>query len=418
MVSWTKPRSVNLRALLTRLLTTWRSRTGSPMIRRGAAGSTRRRGRGSFARALREQAGHGLGHSSTSTGTLFELQLAGLDLREVEDVVDDRQQALARLGDHLGEAALARRHVACRQQLGHHHDAVHRRADLVAHGGEEVGLGAVGGLGGVARLAQVAVRSATSCSRLRRCASSRASRSRMSPQHAVEAVDQFADLAVARVLDRARRSCAAGGTRAMAAHQPLQRPGDAALQAPGHQQADHQRDQPPSAVIASVASRRSDRPAVPPIRITRPTGRPPSMIGARHSTVRLENRSEDRLLAVERRTSPTSRAPLPRLGQRRPVGASAFGVEDIRHVADRPDGGQRRRLRRGPRPTCGGRGDEHLRGREQRVAAALRVLQRIAATSRCRRTRSCRCRRPPAPGRPACGCNDAGVPARLLPPAH
>ena len=39
----------------------------------------------------------------------LELELAGLDLREVEDVVDDRQQRLARAADRLGVLALLRR---------------------------------------------------------------------------------------------------------------------------------------------------------------------------------------------------------------------------------------------------------------------------------------------------------------------
>ena len=55
----------------------------------------------------------------------------------------------AGLGDHLGEAALLGRQLAGGQHLGHHHDAVHRRADFVAHGGQEVALGDVGGLGGL-----------------------------------------------------------------------------------------------------------------------------------------------------------------------------------------------------------------------------------------------------------------------------
>ena len=39
-------------------------------------------------------------------------------------------------------------------QLGHAEDAVHGRADLVAHVGQELALGAVGGLGGLLALAQ------------------------------------------------------------------------------------------------------------------------------------------------------------------------------------------------------------------------------------------------------------------------
>jgi hypothetical protein len=40
------------------------------------------------------------------------------------------------------------------QQVGHAEDAVHRRADLVAHVGQEGALGLVGGVGGVARRRQ------------------------------------------------------------------------------------------------------------------------------------------------------------------------------------------------------------------------------------------------------------------------
>ena len=39
----------------------------------------------------------------------LELDLAGFDLREIQDVVDDRQQAVAGPPDRLGEVALFRR---------------------------------------------------------------------------------------------------------------------------------------------------------------------------------------------------------------------------------------------------------------------------------------------------------------------
>ena len=71
---------------------------------------------------------------------VLDLELAGLDLREVEDVVDDRQQRLAGVADRLRVVALAGVEVGLEQQIGHADDAVHRRADLVAHVGEEVGL--------------------------------------------------------------------------------------------------------------------------------------------------------------------------------------------------------------------------------------------------------------------------------------
>ena len=85
-----------------------------------------------------------------------ELEVAGLDLGEVEDVVDEMEQGrrgVAHDIDHLGLLVVqpaVGEHV---DQAGH---AVHGGADLVAHGGEEVALGAVGGLGGGERLAQLA----------------------------------------------------------------------------------------------------------------------------------------------------------------------------------------------------------------------------------------------------------------------
>ena len=46
--------------------------------------------------------------------------------------------------DHL-EVALLGGEVGVERQVGHADDAVHRRANLVAHVGEELALGAVGG---------------------------------------------------------------------------------------------------------------------------------------------------------------------------------------------------------------------------------------------------------------------------------
>ncbi len=77
--------------------------------------------------------------------------LAGLDLGHVEDVVDDRQQVLARgvdVADVFGVALVAKG----AEQLGHHHlgeavDGVQRGAQFVAHVGQELALGLVGALG-------------------------------------------------------------------------------------------------------------------------------------------------------------------------------------------------------------------------------------------------------------------------------
>ena len=81
---------------------------------------------------------------------LVEGQAAGLDLRDVEDVVDDREQVLGRVA-HLDQAGLGLDvRDAAAQQVGEPDDRVHRRADLVAHVGEEDALGAVGRIGGLA----------------------------------------------------------------------------------------------------------------------------------------------------------------------------------------------------------------------------------------------------------------------------
>ena len=70
----------------------------------------------------------------------IDLEHPGLDLGEVEDVFDHAQQ---RVGAHLDQIEILtllglERGVA--QQLRHADDAIHRRADLVAHVGEKLAL--------------------------------------------------------------------------------------------------------------------------------------------------------------------------------------------------------------------------------------------------------------------------------------
>ena len=83
--------------------------------------------------------------SSTRPGTfevgLFELELAGLDLREVQDVVDDHEQALGGDLHPGGQFVLVGVEVGVEQQVRQPDDAVHRGADLVAHGRDEFRLG-------------------------------------------------------------------------------------------------------------------------------------------------------------------------------------------------------------------------------------------------------------------------------------
>ena len=66
--------------------------------------------------------------------------LPGLDLREVEDVVDDPQESFGRAADTGGVLVLFGVEVGAEQQLVEPDHGVHRRADLVAHGREELRL--------------------------------------------------------------------------------------------------------------------------------------------------------------------------------------------------------------------------------------------------------------------------------------
>ncbi len=83
-----------------------------------------------------------------------QLHLPGLDLGKVEDVVDDRKQRFGRGSDGLGKAALALVQRGAGEKFGHAEDAVHRRADLVAHVGEELGFRTARILGRVPRSGQ------------------------------------------------------------------------------------------------------------------------------------------------------------------------------------------------------------------------------------------------------------------------
>jgi hypothetical protein len=95
----------------------------------------------------------------------------------------------------------APRYVGVGQQIRHDHDAIHRRADFMAHGGEKVGFGVVRFLGGVAGAGQLArtvddllLESRPVCRQTLVAITDVA-------QHRVEALDQKADLLIRRLLD-------------------------------------------------------------------------------------------------------------------------------------------------------------------------------------------------------------------------
>ena len=141
---------MNLTALPSRFTRIWRRRVTSPRQWAGAPGAIdarqfqpgrHRRGADEVERrfdALAQRERHRL-----------DLQAPGLDLREVEDVVDDRQQRIAAAPDGVDVVALLGVERRVEQQRRHPDHAVHRRADLVADRGEKLRLGAGGAFGAV-----------------------------------------------------------------------------------------------------------------------------------------------------------------------------------------------------------------------------------------------------------------------------
>ena len=77
----------------------------------------------------------------------LDVHAAGFDLREVEDVVDDGQQRIAGFADRGHVVELLGVELGVEQEAAHADHGVHRRADLVAHRGEERALGLVGRFG-------------------------------------------------------------------------------------------------------------------------------------------------------------------------------------------------------------------------------------------------------------------------------
>jgi hypothetical protein len=86
-----------------------------------------------------------LGDRFQAEGPGLEFELAGIDFRIVEDVVDDGEQVFSAGADDADELFLFAAHFRGLEQGGHPDDAVHGSADLVAHVGEEFAFQAGGG---------------------------------------------------------------------------------------------------------------------------------------------------------------------------------------------------------------------------------------------------------------------------------
>ena len=112
--TWTVPCSVNFTALATRFTTTCRSRSASPTIRAGTSASIVHSSSSDFgARLRREQIEAARDRFAQVERLPLERHRARLDLREIENVVDDHQQVLSALADRLGVFALRRIERAC-----------------------------------------------------------------------------------------------------------------------------------------------------------------------------------------------------------------------------------------------------------------------------------------------------------------
>ena len=78
----------------------------------------------------------------------LERELLGLDLGQIQDVVDDLEQMLGRVVESVQLVDLARGERILPHEMRVADDGVHRGADLVAHVRQEGALGAIGALGG------------------------------------------------------------------------------------------------------------------------------------------------------------------------------------------------------------------------------------------------------------------------------
>ena len=114
-VSTTSPASVNLTALLSRFSRIWRSRVRSPLdADRHVALEHVGDVEVLLGRARADEVERRLHAVAQVERMRLDVHPAGLDLREVEDVVDDGQQRIARVADGRDVVAAARRRAACR----------------------------------------------------------------------------------------------------------------------------------------------------------------------------------------------------------------------------------------------------------------------------------------------------------------
>ena len=79
---------------------------------------------------------------------LFQFELRGFDLGEIEDVVDEIQQIVAGAAKDLHIFVLLRGKGGLREQVGDAHDRIHRRSDFMTHARQKIRFGPARALGG------------------------------------------------------------------------------------------------------------------------------------------------------------------------------------------------------------------------------------------------------------------------------
>ena len=93
-------------------------------------------------RANRQRLERLLGHVFGIEFDRLEVDPAALDPGEVKDAVDQFEQRAAIADDSAQISSLLVAELGFRQQIGHPEDCVHRGANLVRHGRQELRLGA------------------------------------------------------------------------------------------------------------------------------------------------------------------------------------------------------------------------------------------------------------------------------------
>ena len=83
--------------------------------------------------ARREEVGHFLHQGAKIEARRLQVHLSRLDLREIQNIVDDRQQGLGALVDRARVIPLEIVEPRLKQEFGHADDSVHWGPNLMAH---------------------------------------------------------------------------------------------------------------------------------------------------------------------------------------------------------------------------------------------------------------------------------------------